>query len=140
MIELVHLDPCIAIINDLDMPQRGRSIVVFNRPDGDHWCDTCQGFTCTHAKYVKDNVTFPETFPDETTDTQQPTIDVKELRGLVSSADSSIQKAIDALSPIYRDAVLSQVMMDLGKAMEAITEMQDLIELANCLSVTFVEA
>lgn len=58
---------------------------------------------------------------------QQPAIDADQLRSMVYIAETSIQNAIDALSPIHRDSTLSQVMMDLGKAMNAMLDIREML-------------
>lgn len=58
---------------------------------------------------------------------QQPTIDADTLREHVYSAESQVQRAIDALEPIHHDSVLRQVMIDLNTAMDAILEIREMI-------------
>lgn len=58
---------------------------------------------------------------------QQPTIDADKLREHVYSAESQVQRAIDALEPIHHDNVLRQVMIDLSTAMDAILEIREMI-------------
>lgn len=58
---------------------------------------------------------------------QQPTIDAGNLREHVYSAESQVQRAIDALAPIHHDSVLRQVMIDLNTAMDAILEIREMI-------------